>query len=632
VLISGNFIYFYKHLMSPLSKYIDQLNSEFLTVFTRKEDSFWQSKMGLSNDPTKSQQQTSEAEIAVNRFIQDSTKLIQLRELAKSVAASPEETVAVGGWEKFFEANAIEDEKAKQLSELIVALEGELLVARGGMDLGYTDPHTGEFHKATTNELTNIKRVNSDEAVRKAAFEGLVSIGPFVMSKFIEVVRKRNELGRLCGYEDYYDWKVSRTEGLSKKELFALLDDLELRTRESAKQAIEQLVKEKGDQARRGWNYEYLRSGDILKEFDPYLPFSEGLERWVRSFAALGIRYRGANLTLDLIDRKGKYENGFMHGPSPAWIEHGKWHSARINFTANAIPNKVGSGEEALNTLFHEGGHAAHFSNVQMNAPCFAQEFAPTSVAYAETQSMFCDSILSDADWLSRYAKNTNGESIPFELIERKLRQTQPFEVISIRAMLGVCYFEKALYELSDAELTAENIYRIAQETEHNMYFMEEAPRPILAVPHILAGESSAYYHGYVLAEMAVHQTRQYFLDKYGYITDNPKVGPELEEGYWKAGNSVSFMDLVKHTTGKPFNADAMVDHANTSADDAIKHAKEKIEKSKSLPAYSGTNDLDADIRVMHGNELICEFSTEAEFPTANTIFKNWVTEHYPKK
>ena len=619
--------------MSSLSNYIDGLNSEFLTLFTKKEESFWESKMGLSSDPSRSQQQTSEAEIAVNQFMQDASKLTGLRELAAAVKPTADESVAVGGWEKFFEANAIEDDTAQKLSAEIVGLEGDLLVKRGAMNLGYTDPVTNIFHAASTNELTNIKRVHPDEATRKAAYDGLLSIGPFVLANgFLDIVKKRNELGRFCGYEDYYDWKVSRTEGLSKKELFALLDDLELRTRESGKKAIERLVAEKGEAARRGWNYEFLRSGGITQEIDQYLPFSEGLERWVRSFAALGIRYRGATLTLDLIDRPGKYENGFMHGPQPSWYEHGTWHPARINFTANAIPNKVGSGEDALNTLFHEGGHAAHFSNVQMNAPCFAQEFAPTSVAYAETQSMFCDSILSDADWLTRYAKNATGESVPFELIERKLSQMQPYEVITVRAMLGVCYFEKRLYELADSELTAETVFQIAKEVEHQLYFMEEAARPILAVPHILAGESSAYYHGYVLAEMAVWQTRQYFLAKYGYITDNSAIGPELEQGYWKAGNSISFMDLVKQTTGKPFNADALVDHANSTAEEAVAEAKRKIETTKTVAPYSGSIDLDASIRVMHGNELICEFNNEQKFPAANELFKTWVVEHYPKR
>eukprot|EP00967_Tisochrysis_lutea_P071838 scaffold95574_cov20-Tisochrysis_lutea.AAC.2 len=48
--------------------------------------------------------------------------------------------------------------------------------------------------------------------------------------------------------------------------------------------------------------------------------------------------------------------------------------------------------------------------------------------------------------------------------------------------------------------------------------------RPLLSVPHILADESSCYYHGYVLAEMSVHQTRAYFKKKLGgKLVDNPQ-------------------------------------------------------------------------------------------------------------
>ena len=74
------------------------------------------------------------------------------------------------------------------------------------------------------------------------------------------------------------------------------------------------------------------------------------------------------------------------------WInEDGRWVPAAINFTSEAKPDQVGSGIRAINTLFHEGGHAAHFANVVQNSPCFSQEYPPTSMAYAETQSMFCD-------------------------------------------------------------------------------------------------------------------------------------------------------------------------------------------------------------------------------------------------
>lgn len=52
------------------------------------------------------------------------------------------------------------------------------------------------------------------------------------------------------------------------------------------------------------------------------------------------------------------------------------------------------------------GGHAAHFANIDQHSPFFSQERAPTSVAYAENQSMFLDSLISDGDWLARYAKS----------------------------------------------------------------------------------------------------------------------------------------------------------------------------------------------------------------------------------
>ena len=54
---------------------------------------------------------------------------------------------------------------------------------------------------------------------------------------------------------------------------------------------------------------------------DPYFPFEKALENWGRSFSKLGIEYKGATMTLDLLDRKGKYSNGFCHWPQPAWVK-----------------------------------------------------------------------------------------------------------------------------------------------------------------------------------------------------------------------------------------------------------------------------------------------------------------------
>lgn len=51
-----------------------------------------------------------------------------------------------------------------------------------------------------------------------------------------------------------------------------------------------------------------------------YFPFSASLERWINSFKRLHIGFNGAEMQLDLLVRKGKYENGFMHGPVPPFF------------------------------------------------------------------------------------------------------------------------------------------------------------------------------------------------------------------------------------------------------------------------------------------------------------------------
>ena len=62
-----------------------------------------------------------------------------------------------------------------------------------------------------------------------------------------------------------------------------------------------------------------------------------------------------------------------------------------------------------------------------------------------------------------------------------------------------------------------------------------------------------------------MHQTRAHFFKKYGYIVDNPNVGRDLTEMYWRPGNGASFLDLVEGLTGSPLTGDAWVSGASRS-------------------------------------------------------------------
>ncbi len=609
----------------------DTLNSDYLAVHKAKEDLFWATYMATSDDHAG----FAKAEEAYKAFISDPARLAQVRAALAELPADGGDAATqalrhgLKGWLALFEANIVDSDEARQLMRELIAMEAELFAKRRELKLRHVD-ESGQEVDATLGTLSTNLGTNPVEAQRKSSLAAFQALEHWVLANgFLDIVKKRNAFGRAQGFANYFDYKVRKNEQMSSEQLFAILDDFEQRTREANLRALADLRAQHGAAATEPWNLRFHVSGDTVRQMDPYLPFAKGLQRWVESFRRLGISYRGATLQLDLLEREGKYQNGFCHGPIPTFYDkEGRWVAGQINFTAEAKPDQVGSGLRAINTLFHEGGHAAHFANVAQNSPCFSQEFAPTSMAYAETQSMFCDSLLDDADWLKRYATNAAGEPMPDALIRQRIETTQPFAAFAERSILVVPYFERALYLLADDELTPERVLALAREAERRILGVD-SPRPLLAIPHLLNQESAAAYHGYLLANMAVYQTRAYFENKHGYLTDNPAIGPALAEHYWARGNGVSHNDTLLSLTGEPFNAKYLADACNQTVAQAWEEARAKMAAAASRDyPHSPLEDLDATIRIVHGSEVLAD-NREGDEAMCRQ-FEHWVVQHYP--
>jgi oligoendopeptidase F len=610
----------------------DQLNTEYSAVHKIKEDLFWSTYMATSTDDAG----FARAEEAYKNFISDPARLAQVRSaIATLPATDPDEAArtlrrGLQGWLALFECNIIDSEKGRDLMAELIQLEADLFAKRRELTLEHVG-ESGQAESATLSTLATNMATNPKEAARKSSHDAMMSLERWALANgLLEIVKKRNAFARAQGFTNYFDFKVQKNEGMNVAQLFAILDDFEQRTRAANTRAIGELAQTHGDDAIRPWNLRYHISGDITRQLDPYFSFAKGLQRWVESFRRLGISYRGATMQLDLLERTGKYQNGFCHGPIPSYFDaQGNWVAGQINFTANATPDQIGSGARAINTLFHEGGHAAHFANVTQNAPCFSQEFAPTSMAYAETQSMFCDSLINDADWMKRYALNDAGEAIPDELIQAQIKATQPFAAYAERGILVVPYFERALYELPEVQLEADQVLALARECEQRILGVPVGPRPLLAIPHLLNQESAAAYHGYLLANMAVYQTRAYFERRFGYLTDNPAIGPLLAEHYWARGNSISHNETLISLTDEPFNAKYLADECNKTVDQAWEDAQKQMlgAASRSYPPALNP-DLDATIRILHGAEVIADNRESDQAMCAQ--FEQWVSTHYP--
>ncbi|MFJ5389448.1 M3 family metallopeptidase [Pectobacterium sp. CHL-2024] len=619
--------------MQQVADYFNALNRDYLAVHQAKEELFWQLYMGTGNDDVS--ERFSAAESAYKRFISQPQRLAELRTHLATLENSPRDeqqqalSHGLQGWYRFFDCNVIEDPQAQALMDEIITAESALYAKRKSYEMTHLDAK-GERVSASLGELLTNQTTNDTEAYRQSSQQALRDLEQWLLQNgFPELISLRNRFARQMGYRNYFDYKVNKTERMTPEQLFAILDPFEEQTREANTRSLKNLADEKGEEALQPWNIRYASAGDVTRQLDPYFPFSASLERWINSFKRLRIGFNGAEMQLDLLVRKGKYENGFMHGPVPPFVQEGKWVPARINFTSLAKPDQIGSGASGINTLFHEGGHAAHFANIRQNAPCFSQEFPPTSMAYAETQSMFCDSLLGDADWLKCYAKNAQGETIPDELIRADISTQQPMRAFSERHILLVPYFEWQLYSWDDEARTPEAMTKLARDTEQRILGISGSPRPTLAIPHLLSMESACSYQGYLLALMAVEQTRSYFLQRDGYLTDNPAIGPDLAQHYWHPGNSVSHDDTLRSLTGEGFNPAYLAQACNLTVDEAWQQAEGMMAKAAARPQPAADFDLSARIRVVDGSRVLADNEQSDEKMCQD--FAAFIEREYPR-
>jgi len=316
-----------------ISDLIADINARYLALHKAFEDQFWATKMGLAS---ADQRALSSSKTAMEAFLADGARLAAVRAasavpgaagadsppppadpaLAALAAAqpSPAQAATLATLERAFAVNQLPTPQAAALREELNGLEADLQADRNAMALGYTHPATGAFVEASGVQLRNLMRASPDEALRRAAYDGLRSVGPAVLPTFCQIVKKRNALARQVGGPgcSFYEMKLRASEGMGLEGLFSsLLGPLEAGTRPTRDAALAALAAAKGQDAVKPWNRGWAMAGDSEAALDPYFPFAGAVSAWARTFAALGISYARSLMRLDLLDRKNKYSNGF---------------------------------------------------------------------------------------------------------------------------------------------------------------------------------------------------------------------------------------------------------------------------------------------------------------------------------
>jgi Zn-dependent oligopeptidase len=603
--------------MKPASDFLSQLNRQYTKLHKDYEELFWISYMGdHSVDKRKDEALAKRDEFRSSKENYETTK-----SLLKNADAKEKQRLKI--WLDFF-SHYQSSPETLLLKNKIDALESDILAKKAKRKEGYIDPKTKKFVECSSLKMRMFVSTHPDEAIRKACFVAREKMSAEPIKEYIKITNLRNEYAKALGYPDFYSFKVESEDGMTKKELFSLFDSLYQKTKYAF--ADVRKLERKMPGLRKPWNFGFMMAGDFTREDDPYFQFDQSLIRWGRSFAALDIDFKKGKLQLDLLDRKGKWNNGFCHWPDVVHFEGSTRVPGSSNFTCNVVAGQVGSGIQGYNTLFHEGGHAAHILNTEQREVILNTEYPPAATAWDETQSMFLDTLFSGIDWKTRYAKDANGNPYPFELYERKLRKLHLLRPQQMNSILFVSQFEKEIYEAKN--LTVEKVKQIAKKNYKKYFDFSEDSLMALGVPHIYSWESSGAYHNYGLAELALAQWRAYFYKKYGYIVDNPNVGKEMRK-VWELGSARTFKEFVKLATGKQLSADAFVSGATMPIEKALAQAKAKIKRMEKVKEYKKPVKLNAEIKMVDGKKEIA--NNKKSFEDMAEKYGEWVKKQAKK-
>jgi len=258
----------------------------------------------------------------------------------------------------------------------------------------------------------------------------------------------------------------------------------------------------------------------------------------VAAYDGMGLETRHLLDRADLRPRPGKDQHAFCLDIDRA---------GDIRVLANVAP-----GEESLDTMLHEVGHAVYDDHVDRLLP-WALRCPPQPLA-TEAVALMLGRLRRDPEFLVAVLGADPAAAAALAAPSREVLRTG--QLVFARWCLVMVRFEQAMYADPGRDLAA--TWWDLVESLQGLRRPEGRATPDWASKIHLA-VAPVYYQSYLLGELLAFQVDAAVREAVGGFVGRPDAGAFLAERVFAPGASRTWRDLVVHATGRPLGPEAFL-------------------------------------------------------------------------
>jgi peptidyl-dipeptidase A len=513
---------------------LDRITGRLAPLERELQQAYWAAATDARPETTEARARTEEAWLAA---LGDPALFAQVEAAVGAGDGGPLATRALAEARRAMLANQIPEELRPELVRLQAKVEAAFSTVRGRI---------GD-REVANSQIDEVLAHSGDSAERKAHWEAGKQVGEAVAEDLVALVELRNRVARGHGYRDWFAFALA-TDDLDEQWLDRTLVEVEQATRApflAVKDGLDQRLAIRFGVARgelRPWHYGDLffqrADGEGEADLGPLLGGRDNVGLAVATYDGLGLETRHVLARSDLHPRPGKDQHAFC-------IDVDRAGDVRV--LAN-----VTAGEQWLDTMLHELGHAVYDDHVDRSLPWLLRH--PPHALSTEAVALMLGRLRRDPDFLVGVAGA--GPEAARALVGASREVLRAGMLVFARWCLVMVNFERALYADPGRDLPA-TWWDLVEELQ-GVRRPEGRTQPDWASKIHLAA-SPVYYQNYLLGELMASQLDAAVRDRCGGFVGRPEAGAFLVERVFAPGASLPWMGLIESATGRPLTPEAFV-------------------------------------------------------------------------